>query len=147
MAKRSTGRRSASGTRAAAPRGGGGTGAKVSIICSDCLEDYSYRVGTGGDEIVCPVCEHSCNIADRAPFDRLVANQGKERRSFAVAMLLTILFVGGWFGFLFFMRDTSLTSESDPARFWGTLGTSLIALFAMFVFGGSYEKNRWEGYF
>lgn len=146
MARRSGTRRSASISRstAGAP---GGSGNGITIICSECYLECSYDPSSGGESIVCPCEEHSCDRPDEAQVHRVMDLAKKEKVAFLINAGLLFAFLGSGFFWMKAVGNPAVTAEADAAMFYGPVGVAVLCLLGLLIFGLKYESSRWETYY
>jgi hypothetical protein len=127
------------------PRSSGGGHETIRITCSECYEEFAFHSGVPGDEIMCPVCEHTAQRPDDGQLHRVADLARKERSRALLTVLLLVAHLGAFAVWLFgFSENPTLSAESIV---YAPIGVCVLSFLALVVLGWQYESNRHEAYF
>ena len=128
-----------------APRGGR---SRVTFICSECYEDFTFTGADMNESVTCPECLHVGKKPDDDFLRTVSMHKSGERSSLVLACLLLAALLGSGGAVIYFVSPHFFAGGN------GDENTTMIAgIAAAFIFLVSlllvarYEKNRWEIYF
>ncbi|HIA28080.1 MAG TPA: hypothetical protein EYN79_08215 [Planctomycetes bacterium] len=119
----------------------------MSVICSECYEDFVYHMNVSADPITCSECMHvgvAPSPADKAKFSAAVA---KTRSHLIAAIIPAFLFLGTILFYVSSLNDSGSIEALGSGMHYGLLATLTITFLATMAMAIRYEKNRNEVYF
>ena len=129
-----------------APRAGGRS--RVTFICSECYEDFTFTGGDMNETVTCPECLHVGKKPDDDFLRTVGMHKSGEKTSLVLACLVLVALLGASGAAIYFISPHFFAGGDSDGN------TTMIAgIAAAFIFLVSlllvarYEKNRWEIYF
>ena len=129
-----------------APRAGGRS--RVTFICSECYEDFTFTGGDMNETVTCPECLHVGKKPDDDFLRTVSMHKSGEKSSLVLACLVLVALLGASGAAIYFISPHFFAGGDSDGN------TTMIAgIAAAFIFLVSlllvarYEKNRWEIYF
>ena len=123
------------------------SGSTISVVCSECYEDFVFHMANTSDQITCPECMHvgiPPEAAEKSEFGAAVANT---RSKLVAAIVPAMLFCITGYYYISSLNEAGSVASLGSGMNYGLLGALAVTFIATLAMGIRYEKNRNEVYF